>query len=106
MYRSTWPNRWFCGLSIEDRVQDRSNFSRARHDRFGASDVFRRVFERVVESCIAAGLVGGEGFAVDASLIIADANNQRSIPGRAKIEGGTLRDKYSAVPTKEPRHIR
>jgi hypothetical protein len=28
-----------------------------------------------------AGLVGGEGFAVDASLIAADANKQRSIPG-------------------------
>src|SRR6202040_3575068 len=42
---------------------------------------FRRVFERVVEACIAAGLVGGEGFAVDASLIVADANKQRSIPG-------------------------
>jgi hypothetical protein len=43
--------------------------------------MFRRVFERVVEACIAAGLVGGEGFAVDASLIAADANKQRSIPG-------------------------
>ena len=38
-------------------------------------DVFRRVFERVVEACIAAGLVGGEGFAVDASLIQADATS-------------------------------
>jgi transposase len=73
--------RWFCGLSIEDKVPDHSNFSRARHDRFGTSDVFRRVFERVVEACIAAGLVGGEGFAVDASLIAADANKQRSILG-------------------------
>jgi transposase len=73
--------RWFCGLSIEDKVPDHSNFSRARHDRFGTSDVFRRVFERVVEACIAAGLVGGEGFAGDASLIAADANKQRSIPG-------------------------
>ena len=35
-----------------------------------------------MEACLAAGLVGGEGFAVDASLIVADANKQRSIPGR------------------------
>ena len=35
-----------------------------------------------MEACIAAGLVGGEGFAVDASLIVADANKQRSIPGK------------------------
>jgi hypothetical protein len=56
-------------------------FSRARTERFRESAIFRRVFERVVEACIAAGLVGGEGFAVDASLIAADANKQRSIPG-------------------------
>src|SRR5215204_930204 len=73
--------RWFCGLSIEDKIPDHSAFSRARNERFRDSDIFRRVFERVVEACIAAGLVGGEGFAVDASLIAADANKQRSIPG-------------------------
>src|SRR3977135_3765815 len=73
--------RWFCGLSIEDKIPDHSAFSRARNERFRDSGIFRRVFERVVEACIAAGLVGGEGFAVDASLIAADANKQRSIPG-------------------------
>ncbi len=73
--------RWFCGLSIEDSIPDHSAFSRARHERFREGDIFCRVFERVVEACIAAGLVGGEGFAVDASLIVADANKQRSIPG-------------------------
>jgi transposase len=74
--------RWFCGLSIEDKIPDHSAFSRARNERFRDSDIFRHVFERVVEACIAAGLVGGEGFAVDASLIVADANKQRSIPGK------------------------
>ena len=73
--------RWFCGLGIEDNIPDHSAFSRARNERFGDSDIFRRVFERVVGTCIAAGLVGGEGFAVDASLIQADANKHRSIPG-------------------------
>ena len=61
--------RWFCKLGIEDAIPDHSAFSRARNERFREGDVFRRVFERVVEACIAAGLVGGEGFAVDASLI-------------------------------------
>jgi hypothetical protein len=70
-----------CGLSIEDKIPDHSAFSRARHEQFRESDMFRRVFERVLEACIAAGLVSGEGFAVDASLIVADANKQRSIPG-------------------------
>ncbi len=73
--------RWFCGLSIEDKVPDHSAFSRARNERFGDSTIFRNIFERVVGACIEAGLVGGEGFAVDASLIAADANKRRSIPG-------------------------
>lgn len=73
--------RWFCGLSIEDKIPDHSAFSRARNERFRDSDIFRSVFERVVGACIGGGLVGGEGFAVDASLIVADANKQRSTPG-------------------------
>jgi transposase len=73
--------RWFCKLGIEDTIPDHSAFSRARHERFRQGHVFRRVFERVVEACIAADLVGGDGFAVDASLIQADANKQRSIAG-------------------------
>ena len=73
--------RWFCGLGLEDRVPNHSVFSRARSERFRDSDLLRTVFEHVVMCCIDAGLVGGRNFAVDASLIEADANKQRSIPG-------------------------
>ena len=73
--------RWFCGLGIEDKIPDHSAFTRARNERFRDGDVFRRVFERIVASCIAAGLVGGKGVAVDASLIAADANKCGSTPG-------------------------
>jgi transposase len=38
--------RWFCGLSIEDKIPDHSAFSRARNDRFRDSGIFRSVFER------------------------------------------------------------
>ena len=58
--------RWFCKLGIEHKIPDHSAFSRARNERFRDNDIFRRVFERVVGACIAANLVGGEGFAVDA----------------------------------------
>ena len=73
--------RWFCGLSLEDKIPDHSAFSRTRNERFRDSDIFRRVFERVVCACMAAGLVGGKGYAVDASLIEADANKSRSVAG-------------------------
>jgi transposase len=61
--------RWFCGLSIESAIPDHSVFSRARHERFREADILRRLFERVVGICIAAGLVGGHSFSVDASPI-------------------------------------
>lgn len=81
--------RWFCRLGLEGQVPDHSTFSKNRHGRFRESDVFRHLFESVVERCIAEGLVGGEGFAVDASLIEADANRQRSVPG---LDWNTKRD--------------
>jgi transposase len=89
--------RWLCGLSIEDKIPDHSAFSRARNERFRDSDIFRQVFEHVVETCLAAGLVGGEGFAVDASLIVADANKQRSIPGAEWTKERAAKDASRAV---------
>jgi transposase len=73
--------RWFCRLGIEDAIPDHSIFSRARHERFRESDTIRRVFESVVATCIAAGLVGGEGFSIDASLIKADVDKNRRTSG-------------------------
>src|ERR1700758_2965275 len=73
--------RWFCKLGIEDDIPDHSVFSRARHERFRESDALRKVFEGVVAKCIAAGVVGGEGFSIDASLIRADAANKKRMPG-------------------------
>jgi IS5 family transposase len=72
--------RWFCRLDLTDRVPDHSTFSKNRHGRFRDSNLFRHLFETVVARCMAEGLVGGEHFAVDASLIQADANRQNSTP--------------------------
>jgi len=72
--------RWFCRLDLTDPVPDHSTFSKNRHGRFRDSDLFRRLFENVVARCIAEGLVGGETFAADASLIRADANKQYAAP--------------------------
>jgi transposase len=73
--------RWFCRLGLDCAVPDHSTFSKNRHGRFRDSDLLRKVFETTVRRCITEGLVGGEGFAVDASMIKADANRQRSVPG-------------------------
>ena len=66
--------RWFCRLDLDDQVPDHSTFSVNRHGRFRDSDILRQVFEAVVRACMDAGLVKGEGFAVDASVIEANAS--------------------------------
>jgi transposase len=73
--------RWFCRLGLDGDVPDHSTFSKNRHGRFRESDLLRRVFETVLKRCVREGLVGGEAFAVDASLIKADANRQNGIEG-------------------------
>jgi len=78
--------RWFCRLGLEDRVPDHSSFSKNRHGRFRESDVFRHVFEAVVQRCMSEGLVRGEGFAVDASIVKADANRRRGVPSEEGID--------------------
>ena len=66
--------RWFCRLDLDDKVPDHSTFSVNRHGRFRDGDILRQVFEAVVRACMDAGLVKGEGFAVDASVIEANAS--------------------------------
>lgn len=82
--------RWFCRLGLDGDVPDHSTFSKNRHGRFRDSDLLRQLFEATVARCMAEGLVGGEGFATDASLIKADANKQRSADGAEDIDWETM----------------
>ena len=75
--------RWFCRLGIDGDVPDHSTFSKNRHGRFRESDLVRKLFETVVARCMKEGIVGGEAFAVDASMIVADAHRRRGV---AKVE--------------------
>src|SRR5438046_4398096 len=75
--------RWFCRLGLDGSVPDHSTFSKNRHGRFRESDLLRHLFETVLQRCIEEGLVGGEGFAVDASLIQADASDRNRVDGAA-----------------------
>src|ERR687890_1739589 len=92
--------RWFCRLGLEGRVPDHSTFSKNRHGRFRDSDLLRRLFEAVLARCIAEGLVGGDGFAVDGSLIKADASRQKGVEGAKGLApevSGRAVDEYLAV---------
>jgi transposase len=72
--------RWFCRLELDEPVPNHSTFSKNRHGRFRANDTLRGLFEAVLRRCMSEGLVGGEGFATDASFIRADANRTRGVP--------------------------
>src|SRR6516225_9346968 len=92
--------RWFCRLGLEGAVPDHSTFSKNRHGRFRQSDLLRRVFETVLRRCMREGLVGGEAFAVDASLIRAEANRQKGIEGKKGLPAeatGRAVEEYLAV---------
>lgn len=71
-------HRWFCRLGLDSKVPDHSTFSEYRHGKFRDSDLLRLIFEGVVARCIEEGSVGGTGFAVDASLIMAAVDKLNS----------------------------
>ena len=84
--------RWFCRLGLEGDVPERSTFSKNRHGRFREGELSRRLFEEVVRQCMAAGLVAGEGAAVDGSVITADASRERRLPGDSVPEAWSDRE--------------
>lgn len=71
--------RWFCRLGLDGKVPDHSTFSKIRHGKFRDSDLLRQLFEGTVERCLCEGLVSGESFGVDASLISADASRFKKV---------------------------
>ena len=74
--------RWFCRLDLTDPIPDHSSFSKNRHGRFRDCDLFRHLFETVLARCIAEGLVGGEAFGVDASIVQADAKRLNKVEAK------------------------
>jgi transposase len=92
--------RWFCNLGLTSEVPDHSTFSKNRHGRFRDSDLLRRLFETVLQRCIQEELVGGEGFAVDASLIRADVSERTRVYGTPGLPPDVVSravDEYLAV---------
>jgi transposase len=72
--------RWFTGLDFNQTIPDHSTFSKNRHRRFKESDIFRDIFDEVVQRCIKEGLVDGREVSVDGTRIMADASPYSRIP--------------------------
>jgi transposase len=89
--------RWFCRLGLEDEIPNHSTFSKNRHGRYRDSDIFRFVFETVVQRCIEEHLVKAEGFAVDGSLLQADVSRQNAVRKNKIINWGPAASQSRAV---------
>ena len=70
--------RWYVGYDLHEPLPDHSSLTRIR-ERFGLG-VFRRFFERIVEECVEAGLVWGEGLFFDATKVEANASMESRVP--------------------------
>ena len=88
---------WFCRLGLEDEIPNHSTFSKNRHRRYRDSDIFRLVFEIVVQSCIEEHLVKGEGFAIDGSILQADVSRQNSVWKNKIVDWGPAATQSRAV---------
>ena len=89
--------RWFCRLGLEDKIPNHSTFSKTRHGRFRDSDLFRMLFETIVQRSLAEGLIKGEGFAIDGSLIQADVSRQHAASKTEVIDWGPAQQQTRPV---------
>lgn len=71
-------HRWYIGYDLDETIPDHSSLSKIR-DRYGLS-VFQRFFERIVELCIAAGLVWGKELYLDGTRVYANAKIDSMVP--------------------------
>ena len=83
---------WFCEFDLTDEIPDHSVVSKARR-RWGR-EVFISFFNRVLQSCIDAGLVDGGVVHIDASVIAADASVE-SIARHLNLVGASVYDRVA-----------
>src|SRR4051794_9797986 len=64
--------RWYLGYDLTEPLPDHSSLTRIR-ERYGLT-VFQTFFQRIVEQCLAAGLVWGQELYFDATKVEANAS--------------------------------
>jgi transposase len=92
--------RWFLGLDLDDRVLDHSTISQLRRRKLNDTDIFRKLFERVLAQCIEKGLADGKLILTDSTHV--KANASRKSERKALVEKETAwymerLDKYEAL---------
>jgi transposase len=83
---------WFLGYGLDDEVPNHSVLSKARA-RWG-QEVFRDLFVRTVQQCVAAGLVDSQRLHIDSSLIQAHASKDSVVKSSPEL-AAALRAAYA-----------
>lgn len=71
--------RWFLRMGLTEKVPDASTLSQNRIRRFNGTDVFQRIFDRIVEQAFEQRLIGGYTLYTDSTHLKASANKRKSI---------------------------
>ena len=69
--------RWFLGLGLHDSVPHFSTFGKNYMRRFQNTDLFERIFQRILKECMEAGLVDESVVFVDSTHVKARANSKK-----------------------------
>ena len=71
--------RWFLGMDFYDEVPHFTTFGKNYSRRFAGTDLFERIFERILEECYRNGYVKNDTVFVDATHIKASANRHKRL---------------------------
>ena len=69
--------RWFLQLSLTDKVPDASTISQNRRRRFTGTDIYERIFDKVLIQAIELGMVRGKILYTDSTHLKANANKNK-----------------------------
>ena len=92
--------RWFCGLSFDDDVPDRSTMNKLLNHKWASLDITETILNHIVQRCIDEGLVSGKHVSVDGTQIKANASIKSLEP--LKIQGTITEYLHTFIPDEKP----
>jgi len=69
--------RWFIGYGLSEQIPHFTTFGKNYVRRFKDTDIFERVFVRVLEEAVNAGLIKSDAVFIDATHVKANANKKK-----------------------------
>jgi transposase len=78
--------RWFLGYGMTEKVPHFSTFGKNYERRFADSDIFEKIFERILMEAVSCGFVDASEVFIDATHIKASANKKKAVNQAVKIQ--------------------